>query len=67
MTEELRPDGKPFVLDKRGVAPRYVIEDGADGMVLTNQYTGESVEIEERTWAGYFRAHRLLKLKEKDQ
>jgi len=67
MTKNLRPDGKPFVLDKRGVAPRYVIEDGADGEVLTNQYTGVSVEIEERTWAGYARAQRLLKLKDKDQ
>ena len=61
MTEDLRLDGKPFILDHRGRAPRYVIEDGEDSEVLTNQFTGKSVKLEERTRSGFscaFRRHR---------
>lgn len=61
MTEDRRPDGKPFVFDSRGKAPRYVIEDGEDGEVLTNQFTGKSVKIEARTRSGYLRALRQHK------
>ena len=61
MTENPRPDGKPFVFDNRGKAPRYVIEGGEDGEVMTNQFTGKSVKIEERTRSGYFRAFRKHK------
>jgi hypothetical protein len=45
MTDILRPDGRPFVTDKRGAVPRYVVEDDEDGTVLVrNQFSG-SYEI----------------------
>jgi hypothetical protein len=41
MADMLRPDGRPFVTDKRGAVPRYVVEDDEDGTVLVrNQFTG---------------------------
>lgn len=43
---ELRKDRKPFVLDPRGVAPRYVVEQNeSSAYVLINQFTCESVVI----------------------
>jgi hypothetical protein len=50
--EQLRPDGKPFVFDNRGRCPRTVIENNDHGQaILMNQFTGESLLIEERPFA----------------
>ena len=49
MADMLRPDGRPFVTDKRGAVPRYVIEDDAEGrVVLMNQFTGAFEVIAEK-------------------
>ena len=42
MADMLRPDGKPFVTDKRNAVPVYVVEDDEDGTVLVrNQFSGD--------------------------
>jgi hypothetical protein len=42
MADMLRPDGRPFVTDKRGAVPRYVIEGDHEGRkVVRNQFTGD--------------------------
>lgn len=49
MTKNFRADGKPFVFDKRGAAPRYVIEDDEGGHpVVCNQFTGAFEVVSER-------------------
>lgn len=49
--EQLRRDGKPWVFDNHGRAPRTVIENDDQGRaVLVNQFNGESVLIGSRPY-----------------
>lgn len=48
MADALRPDGKPFVTDKRNAVPRYVVETDSEGRtVVLNQFTGMSQVVSE--------------------
>lgn len=69
MTKNLRPDGKPFVFDKRGAAPRYVVEDDKDGCpVVCNQFTGTfEVISKRRPYSRNQLVHALRRLKDADQ
>jgi hypothetical protein len=52
MSKDVRLDGRPFVRDRRGAVPRYVIEDNEGGMaVIINQFSGASEVIGPRPFA----------------